>query len=361
MTVRGTLLIAVVACVLVGRLLPAWGADARGLERTFTNAAKIAEPAQAGFALAFLRGRELHFVRSDGRLVRRVRLPGEASLPYWSRDGAKMVFGDRGPRAALHVANGDGSRQRVLARFASFDCFEVDWHPTRYRVVFAINAGCESPAEIYVINADGSGRRRLVRGGLEPVRGGYAPAWSPDGRRILFKFNALEVVGADGRGRRKIPHARPTYPAGVGDEGTLAWSRDGRRAFFIDEARGLSVVGLDGKGLRRLTRGDMVVTAFQVSPRRNEIVLAAAPKGGNSDEEIYILHSDGTGLTALTENAGIPDKAPTWSPDGQTIAFQRGRTAPAIFIVNRDGKGKRRVAATAASEPRWVRQAPNRD
>ena len=60
-------------------------------------------------------------------------------------------------------------------------------------------------AEIYVINADGSGKRRLTRNaGCD-----FGPAWSPDGRKIAFSRGAnlhqqVYVMNADGSGQRRL-------------------------------------------------------------------------------------------------------------------------------------------------------------
>jgi TolB protein len=56
------------------------------------------------------------------------------------------------------------------------------------------------------MNADGSGKRRLTRNSAND----YHPAWSPDGRRVVFVRarpegdEAIYVMNADGSGQRRL-------------------------------------------------------------------------------------------------------------------------------------------------------------
>ena len=55
------------------------------------------------------------------------------------------------------------------------------------------------------MNTDGSAKRRLTRNSAVD----FSPAWSPDGRRIVFIRNrdgtqAIYVMNADGTGQRRL-------------------------------------------------------------------------------------------------------------------------------------------------------------
>ena len=55
--------------------------------------------------------------------------------------------------------------------------------------------------DIYVMRPDGSGVKRLTR-----IRGS-TPAWSPDGRYIVFSAPGLFVMRTDGSGITSLPVA----------------------------------------------------------------------------------------------------------------------------------------------------------
>jgi Tol biopolymer transport system component len=76
----------------------------------------------------------------------------------------------------IYVMNADGSGQRRLTRNTVRDSNTV-WSPDGRRIAFVSNW------QVWVMNADGSGQRRLTRSGAR----NFAPAWSPDGQRIAFE------------------------------------------------------------------------------------------------------------------------------------------------------------------------------
>lgn len=100
--------------------------------------------------------------------------------PTVSPDGSKLVFqSDRSGRRALYMSSTTGEYVAVFLDSGDEPRY-ADWSPLGDRIAYAADVGGED--DIFVINIDGTGKRRLT---THPARDGH-PRWSPDGRRIFF-------------------------------------------------------------------------------------------------------------------------------------------------------------------------------
>jgi TolB protein len=74
------------------------------------------------------------------------------------------------------------------------------------------------------------------------------------------------------------------------------------------------------------------------------------------EEGIYLVHTDGTGLTCLVDGPEV--RSPAWSPDGTRISYiQNG----AVRVMNADGSGQRTVTPTSSwgGRARWLSWSPD--
>jgi Tol biopolymer transport system component len=236
----------------------------------------------------------------------------------------------------VYSALPSGGARRLLARGAE----QPAWSPGRRRIAFVRTVvGREG---IWVMNADGSGERRLTR-----LPGDGEPTWSPDGRRLAFRRSALLsfdlwVVPATGG------TARPLLRTPVANELAPDWSPDGRRIAFQSSRGGsiqIWVLNLSSKQARRLTTGRFSFSPDWAPDGRR---VAYATSG-----QIAVVDADRRWRRLLP--SGTPRSAddPAWSPDGRRIAFQRGGQ---VLTMLAGGGGLRYVTKAASGtngHPDW--------
>jgi Tol biopolymer transport system component len=95
---------------------------------------------------------------------------------------------------------------------------------------------------------------------------------------------------------------------------------------------------------------------FPPPPATARIVFSATGWSvPGSGEEIFVMNTDGTGITNISNSRG-EDRDPAWSPDGKRMAFISKRDGNwEIYIMNADGSGQIRLTDSPENEhfPRW--------
>lgn len=222
--------------------------------------------------------------------------------------------------------------------------------------------------EIYTMAADGSAQTRLTHDGFLDDGGS---SWSPDGERLAYArcmpgldasghkqcVNVeIYVINADGTGATQLTNDSATDLA-------PSWSPDGERIAFVSNRGGtyeVYVMSSNGSGQIRLTSGcdcngsdrNGTPVTPSWSPDGERIAFDSFREGS---WDVYTMNADGSAVTRLTNDAA-KDIAPNWSPDGDKIAFQSNRSGTdEIYTMNADGSSQARLTAESADErgPMW--------
>ena len=88
------------------------------------------------------------------------------------------------------------------------------------------------------------------------------------------------------------------------------------------------------------------------SPDGNEIAFVSDRDG---NYEIYVMDSNGSNQERLTYAPYRYDIEPDWSPDGSKIVFSAGEYGSNIFVMNADGSDERRLTSGMLNDgaPAW--------
>jgi hypothetical protein len=223
-----------------------------------------------GSQIAFVRARSgsthaWYVMNADGsdlRPIPHAAGPGGDVLgrAAWSPDGNRLAFAAGSP-SRIYTINVDGTNLAQL-RQSPAGSLDPSWSPDGERIAFAActDAACDG-SDLYALRSNGSNLRLIVRGGFN-----YAPAFSPDGRRLLFErmsprhasLGTFVVAASGGRPVRILP-APPGFAGG-----SPTWSPDGVwiavSAVHSNDpvSSELYVARPDGTDLRRVARGGAV-------------------------------------------------------------------------------------------------------
>jgi TolB protein len=302
---------------------------------------------------------QLFVMNADGTGVAQVtHTENGAGDPAWSPDGKELAGSD----GSIFTVNVDGSDFRELPPSVETEFDEhPSWSPDGTLIAFDRDELDLSTTDLWMMNADGSGQRRLARFGAQP-------SWSPDGRTIAFVngdvwecdrdgcyeegLSAIATIRANGGRRHYV--TRPLVRLGqsfggparfqYGDGATffgVRWSRDGRELLY---ARRLDERTLDlfsvvpGTRPAQLTHTAATEANPVTSPDGRRVMFAQYPIGG-SGPGVFVMDVDGGRLHRLAYQGGVG----SWSPDGRRLAYvvSRGPLAPRIYVAAADGSHAR--------------------
>ena len=191
--------------------------------------------------------------------------------------------------------------------------------------------------EIYITDLDGSKHVRLTNN----LRNDSSPILSPQGDKIAFVSGSISlrqiyILPLDGSEEVNISRSYKS-------ENWPSWSPDGQRITFSSDSQ-IYVMSSDGSNKIQLTFPEDSSTIYRAnwkpvwSPDGSKIAFTS--NRDDADHELYVMNSDGSQQTRLTESLGADDH-PRWSPDGTRILFNSWREGPLkMHIMDADGSNE---------------------
>ena len=222
------------------------------------------------------------------------------------------------------------------------------------KFVFNMSNIDHSSYHIYMMDENGANLIQITEGTI--FSADSYPSFSPDGRTILFntfRDNNLDiyVINTDGTDEKQLTNHK-------GYDGHPAWSPDGKKVIFVssrdvnnDDKKPLYIMNSDGSEQIRFLNIEASILCPQWSPDGEKIAFHSKING---KFDIYTINIDGTDWVNLTDNLpSIDCYCPRYSPDGMYIVFESGEKE--IYIMDFDGSDQQKLITNShtAISPTW--------
>ncbi len=347
--------------------------------------------------------------------------PTEDSSPAWSPDGRFVAFFrqlGQAKAAVLLIPALGGPEHKVTETLTSYRLCSpyLAWLPDGTGLIFSGRDSTKEPFALFLLSTETGEKRRLTSPPANII-GDSCPALSPDGRTLVFARSTDDTIGdlylvSLSAGLQPLGDARRLTLGNRGN-GKPAWTSDGREIVFAGtsdifstsiglwriapygspEAKQLALFG-DGatqpaisprahrlayvnqffqtsiwrveapsQGNRKSPRAFGKTVPF-ISSTRDDSAPQFSPDGKriaflssrSGKEEIWISDREGSNALQLTSFAGPDVTTPRWSPDGEHIAFDSNATGEYdIWVISASGGKPQRMTTDPANDgnPSW--------
>ncbi|TEU03771.1 MAG: Tol-Pal system beta propeller repeat protein TolB [Candidatus Aminicenantes bacterium] len=261
---------------------------------------------------------------------------------------SKVVYiSNRDGNDELYMMDYDGENQTRLT-FNKIVDYMPAWSVDAKKIAYTSYRGTE--AGLYIYNPYEGVRKEVTSSGTN-----FAPAFSPDGKKLAFCSTVEEgnseiyVANSAGTNIKRL-----TFNIAI--DTSPSWSPNGREIAFTSDRGGtpqIYVMDAEGSNVRRVSFGGSYHDAPAWSPTGDRIAYVSRV---DQIFDIYVLNLRTNKIIKLTES-NARNESPTWSPNGRHLIFSSNLSGSIqLYTIDYDSLNLKRLTSKGSNKlPDWSR------
>ena len=223
---------------------------------------------------------------------------------------------------------------------------EPAWSPDA--TLLAVTSWADDMDRVYTIKPDGTDRQLVLDNAS-------SPSWSPDGKQLVVVratkiSTSLAIVDADGTDAHML--------GGTAEASSPKWSPDGKRIAFLDRNGLVSTISPEGDLAPLSTK--IEAAGFSWSPDSSKLAYDAYRGDEGTGHAVVVVLDLASGRETTLPGAQADAETPSWSPEGDQIAFLSMSSTSAssgcgshidreLWVMNADGSNAHNAAPRIAA------------